>query len=502
MQSGNSESCGTEILLSSQHNIENNQNSIKDSLTNKLNDIKAVVKNNITEHAYSAYIENINLKDLDTETNSIILTAPSALVCRYFIENFQDLFFKNFNKDTENNFKIKIEVTKGNKISCLSSDNDLNSNRHNSPLSHSPLKPKAPLRPKVILKKIERNNSVKFTSLSNGDLNSNYNFDNFVVGNSNEFTHAASSLVASKPGENYNPLFIYGGVGLGKTHLLHAIGNTALKQNKSVLYMSSETFTNELIHSLKVGKMDVFKNKLRSINVLLIDDIQFIAGKERTQEEFFHTFNTLYNSKNQIVITSDKLPQEISGIEERLRTRFAWGLTTDLQLPDFETRAAIVKKKAEQDNLYVPEDVVKYLAQKISTNVRELEGALTRLQAISSLRKKEITLELAESALESITKNKVKVNIPDIKGAVSAYFGIRVSEIISKRRTKNLSFPRHIAMYLCRKHTTASYPEIGQNFGGRDHSSVIHAANVVGTKLKTDKEIENIIVNIEQQIFN
>ncbi|MCL4125775.1 UNVERIFIED_CONTAM: hypothetical protein GTU68_019363 [Idotea baltica] len=491
MQSGNSETCGTEILLSSPNNgAENNKDSAKaifSKLSNKFSDIKDAIKNNVTEHAFCAYLQNVNIKELELESNSIILTAPSALVCRYFIENFQDFFLKAFNSNTESKYKIKIEVAKGNKISELNSDGSfINS----------------PLRPKVVLKKVERNKVEKFTGLSNGDLNSNYNFDNFVVGNSNEFTHAASLLVANKPGENYNPLFIYGGVGLGKTHLLHAIGNTALKQNKSVLYMSSETFTNELIHSLKVGKMDVFKNRLRSINVLLIDDIQFIAGKERTQEEFFHTFNTLYNSKNQIVITSDKLPQEISGIEERLRTRFAWGLTTDLQLPDFETRAAIVKKKAEQDNLYVPEDVAKYLANKISTNVRELEGALTRLQAISSLRKKEITLELAESALESITKNKVKVSITDIKGAVSAHFGIRVSEIISKRRTKNLSFPRHIAMYLCRKHTTASYPEIGQNFGGRDHSSVIHAANVVGTKLKTDKEIENIIVEIEQQIFN
>lgn len=337
------------------------------------------------------------------------------------------------------------------------------------------------------------------------NINPRYTFSDFVVGNSNQFCHAAAMRVAENPGQSYNPLFIYGGVGLGKTHLLHAIGNAVLQRNpaSSVLYMSSETFTNELIQALRNAKMDEFKKRLRAIEVLLIDDIQFISGKERTQEEFFHTFNALYSAKRQIVITSDKIPTDIPGIEERLQTRFSWGLTADLQAPDFETRVAIIKQKALLDNCPLPENVAHLIAERISSNVRELEGALTRLHAVSSIQDIPISLEMAHTALKPLLQPKVvNVSVDDIKKAVANHFSLKVSDIISKRRTKNLSFPRHIAMYLCRKHTTASYPEIGDHFGGRDHSSVIHAASVVSSKIASDPEIKALVDEIERILLN
>lgn len=335
-------------------------------------------------------------------------------------------------------------------------------------------------------------------------VNPRYTFENFVVGNSNQFCHAAAMRCAEEPGRSYNPLFIYGGVGLGKTHLLHAIGNAVLQRKPSakVLYMSSETFTNELIQALRNAKMDEFKARVRGIEVLLIDDIQFIVGKERTQEEFFHTFNALYSAHHQIVITSDKIPQEIPGIEERLQTRFSWGLTADLQAPDYETRVAIINRKASSERLVLPEEVAHFLAEKVSSNVRELEGALTRLHAITSLQGSAISMELAKNALKPFLQRKaVNLTSDDIKKAVAQHFGVKTSEMVSKRRTKSISFPRHVAMYLCRKHTTLSYPEIGGEFGGRDHSSVIHAAQVVSTKLSNDPAVKNLVVEIEKQLL-
>jgi chromosomal replication initiator protein len=334
-------------------------------------------------------------------------------------------------------------------------------------------------------------------------VNPRYTFANFVVGSSNQFCHAAAQKVAEAPALSYNPFFIYGGVGLGKTHLLHAIGNQILAQNPVVriAYMSAESFMNDLIQSLRRGRMDDFKTRMRAIEVLLIDDIQFICGKERTQEEFFHTFNALYNAKCQIVITSDKMPHEITGLEERLKTRFAWGLMADLQSPDFETRVAILNKKAAAESFFLPQDVARLIAESISSNVRELEGALTRLHAVSSLQNAPITIELTEVVLKPLLQPKsFNITIDDIKSAVVEQFGLKVSDLSSKRRTRNLSFPRHIAMYLCRKHTTASYPEIGVSFGGRDHSSVIHAANVVAKKIAADQETRSLVDRIEREL--
>jgi chromosomal replication initiator protein len=333
---------------------------------------------------------------------------------------------------------------------------------------------------------------------------SRYRFANFVVGNSNQFCHAAAMRVAEGPGLSYNPLFIYGPVGLGKTHLLHSIGNAVTERfpDKKVLYLSAETFTNDLIQALRHAKMEEFKRRLRNISVLLIDDIQFISGKERTQEEFFHTFNALYGAKRQIVLTSDKIPSEIKGIEERLQTRFAWGLTADLQAPDFETRVAILNRKASAEGITIPGDVAHYIAEQVSSNIRELEGALTRLIAMSSINKESIDLASCKKALNPLFIPKPSsVSVEDIKEVVCRHFKIKKSEIVSKTRTKSVSFARQLAMYLCRKHTTESYPIIGEYFGGRDHSSVIHSAQVVTGKIPVDKDVREAIEIIERNLF-
>jgi chromosomal replication initiator protein len=434
---------------------------------------------------FAAYIKPLKPTSYNKESCELTVSAPSNFVCNHVNANYKQRLSRTLAERLGvQELQIRFAVDKNTGAVSTSTNSS----------------------PYVVVKKVKQTPAQPGQSADGTTpaLNPRYTFSSFVVGNNNQFCHAAAQRVAEAPGQNYNPLFIYGGVGLGKTHLLHAIGNMVLASNPSaqVVYMSSETFTNELIQSLRFGKMDEFKNRLRNINVLLIDDIQFMCGKERTQEEFFHTFNALYASKNQIVITSDKLPQEIPGIEERLRTRFSWGLTADLQAPDFETRVAILKRKAIQEEFGLPEDVAHYIAENIVSNVRELEGALTRLHAMSSIQNTPITAELARSSLKHLLQPKaVTITIDDIKGAVATHFSIKVSDMVSKRRTRNLSFPRHIAMYLCRKHTTASYPEIGSNFGGRDHSSVIHAANVVASKVKVDSEIAALVQEIERRLL-
>lgn len=322
-------------------------------------------------------------------------------------------------------------------------------------------------------------------------LNPKYVFDEFVIGNSNRFAHAASLAVAESPAKAYNPLFIYGGVGLGKTHLMHAIGHYILEQNPSskVVYVTSEKFTNELINSIKDDKNTEFRDKYRTVDVLLVDDIQFIAGKERTQEEFFHTFNTLYEANKQIIVSSDRPPKEIPTLEDRLRSRFEWGLITDIQAPDFETRIAILRKKAEMDSIIIPNEVFEFIARKIKSNIRELEGALTRIIAYSSLTNREISADLAAEALKDIiasTKPK-QVNADLIKSIVAQFYNLKVDDFESKRRTRSISFPRQVAMYLCRELTDMSLPKIGEEFGGRDHTTVIHAYD----KITKDKASDN-----------
>ncbi|MGH8545050.1 MAG: chromosomal replication initiator protein DnaA [Gammaproteobacteria bacterium] len=330
-----------------------------------------------------------------------------------------------------------------------------------------------------------------------------YTFENFVIGASNQFAHAASIAVANQPGEHYNPLFIYGGVGLGKTHLVNAIGHCAASRSSAlkIFYLSSESFMNELIGSLRRDKMDEFKTKFRNIDILILDDVQFIAGKERTQEEFFHTFNSLYESHKQIVITSDKFPKEIPGLEDRLRNRFEWGLIADIQPPDMETRVAILQKKAEAEEVQLPHEVAIFLASNIDSNVRELEGSLTRLGAFSSLTKAVITIELAKEVLRNTLKGSHKeVTIENIQKTICDYYNIKLGDLKAKRRTKNIAIPRQVAMYLCRKHTETSFPAIGYKFGGRDHSTVIHASKAIERRIQEDPYMQTTIEKLERNL--
>lgn len=333
-----------------------------------------------------------------------------------------------------------------------------------------------------------------------------YTFENFVVGSGNQLAHAAALAVVEKPGLRYNPLFIYGGVGLGKTHLLNAIGQKVIKEGKvsdplKVCYISAEEFTNELINSIRYERMDAFRNKYRTMEMLLIDDIQFIAGKERTQVEFFHTFNTLYQNKKQIVITSDRFPKDIANIEERLRSRFEWGLIVDIQPPDVETKVAILKKKAEMENIDLPDDVAFFLASRIdSSNIRILEGCLIRLGAYASLTRRRIDIDLAKEALKNIIKEEQPITIERIVQKVAAYFNVKTKEILSNRRTQKIVLPRQVAMYLAKKHTDTPLVEIGRRFGGKDHSTVIYAIKKVEQKLKKDPLFRDMLEELEKML--
>lgn len=329
------------------------------------------------------------------------------------------------------------------------------------------------------------------------NLNPKYTFDTFVIGNSNRFAHAACVAVAESPARAYNPLFLYGGVGLGKTHLMHAIGHHIMTQKKDpkVVYVSSEKFTNELINSIKDDRNEEFRNKYRNVDILLIDDIQFIAGKERTQEEFFHTFNSLYEANKQIIISSDRPPKEIPTLEDRLRSRFEMGLITDIQAPDFETRMAILRKKAQTENIDVPNEVTTYIAKNIKSNIRELEGALTRVIAYSSLTNRTISFELASEALKDIitTSKNEEITVNRIKEKVSSVFNLKMEDFNSKKRTRSIAYPRQIAMYLTRELTDLSLPKIGEEFGGRDHTTVIHAHDKIVKDIESNDEIKTKI---------
>lgn len=343
--------------------------------------------------------------------------------------------------------------------------------------------------------------------IQSANLNPKYTFDTFVVGSNNNLAHAAALAVAESPGEIYNPLFIYGGVGLGKTHLMHAIAHFILKNNPSakILYVSSETFTNELIDAIR-NKNNIttteFREKYRNNDVLLIDDIQFIIGKESTQEEFFHTFNTLYESKKQIIISSDKPPKEIETLEERLRSRFEWGLQVDIQAPDYETRMAILRKKGELEGYTIDDEVLKYIATNVKSNIREIEGALTKIVAVSRLKNIEVNVVLAEEVLKDLISSDVKKNVTveSITEIVAEHFGITPADILSSKKSRNIAHPRQICMYLCRDLTEISLKEIGDKLGKRDHSTILHGFNKISEDLKTDTSLQSVIDVLKKKI--
>lgn len=432
-----------------------------------------IIKGELTEVSFNTWIKSIT--PISIEDDSVKLSVPNDFTRGILDSRYKDLIINALKLITSKKYNVEFLIMSEEAIDSTES------------------KPKKESKAKIVV------NDEMSTM-----LNPKYTFDSFVIGNSNRFAHAASLAVAEAPAKAYNPLFIYGGVGLGKTHLMHAIGHYILQNNpkSKVVYVSSEKFTNELINSIKDDKNVDFRNKYRNIDVLLIDDIQFIAGKERTQEEFFHTFNALHESNKQIILSSDRPPKEIPTLEDRLRSRFEWGLIADIQAPDFETRMAILKKKADVENLNIPNEVMVYIATKIKSNIRELEGALIRIVAFSSLTNKEISVELAAEALKDIISNKQskQVTIDLIQDVVANYFNLKVDELKSSRRTRNVAFPRQIAMYLSRKLTDMSLPKIGEEFGGRDHTTVIHAYEKISTNLKVDESLQNAVNDLTKRI--
>lgn len=425
------------------------------------------MKNELMPLSYSTWIENVI--PVAIEGNTFILQTSGNLNRNILENRYNDLICNTIKYVTNQDFIIKYIIPEENTL-------DLNKQKDNN---HADL-------------------------FESTNLNPRYVFNEFVVGNSNRFAHAASLAVAESPAKSYNPLFIYGGVGLGKTHLMHAIGHYILSQNKNskVYYVSSEKFTNELINSIKDDKNEEFRNKYRTVDVLLVDDIQFIAGKERTQEEFFHTFNALYEANKQIIVSSDRPPKEIPTLEDRLRSRFEWGLITDIQPPDYETRIAILKKKSERDRIDIPGEVFEFIATKIKSNIRELEGALNRVVAYSTLTKREVDISLVNEALKDIfsTTRTRKIDVDFIKATVAEYFNMKIEDFESKKRTRQIAYPRQIAMYIARELTDLSLPKIGEEFGGRDHTTVIHACEKITTEMLSDLDLKNKIDSIIKEM--
>ncbi len=440
------------------------------------NEILETIKKELSPQAYNSWFSQTKVVKLDG--NELIISAPGDF-CKDWLEKHYTEFIKEILKRAiGSDDSLKIEFRAADQIISTPS------------LST----------PKNKIKKSEtfsKNNKLVLTP--------KYSFDSFVVGDGNRFAHAACLAVAQSPSKSYNPLFVYGVVGLGKTHLIQAIGRYITEHSRKikVLYISSEKFTNEMIDSIRDDRTVAFRDKYRSVDVLLIDDIQFLAGKERTQEEFFHTFNTLYDSNKQIVITSDRPPKDIPTLENRLISRFEWGLITDIQPPDLETRIAILRKKAQAENLSVPTEAIDFIAEKIPSNIRQLEGALTKLVAFSTFTKKELSVSLAQEILKDIIplENK-KISINQIQKAVTDYYTIKVNSLLSKKRTKDIVLARQVAIYLSRELTDLSLTSIGEAFGRRDHTTIIHSYTKIKNKIEKDKSFKGIIKNLVLSIKN
>ena len=430
-----------------------------------------IIKSELSEVSFNTWIKSCEPMSISSDT--IKISVPNSFTQDILDKRYKDLVVNSIKAVCSKLYRIEFII--------VSDDYDKEENKN-----------------------LEISKSIIVNDEMSSTLNPKYTFKSFVIGNSNRFAHAASLAVAESPAKAYNPLFIYGGVGLGKTHLMHAIGHYILASNPSakVVYVSSEKFTNELINAIKDDKNEEFRNKYRNVDILLIDDIQFIAGKERTQEEFFHTFNALHDANKQIILSSDRPPKEIPTLEDRLRSRFEWGLIADIQVPDFETRMAILKKKADVENLNVANEVMGYIATKIKSNIRELEGALIRIIAYSSLTNREVTVDLATEALKDIISKKQgkHITIDIIQDAVSSYFNLRIEDLKSQRRTRNVVYPRQIAMYLSRKLTDMSLPKIGEEFGGRDHTTVIHAYEKISENLKIDDSLQHTVNDITKKL--
>lgn len=437
------------------------------------------IRGKISESNYQAWFSGIRCLEVDEASNIIHLGLPNKFSKDWIADYYHDLIVNSLHEKGQKPFRVEY------KIVDLPISTDVRSTFPSTAPVIEDVLPR-PAFPEQI--------------------NAKYSFDKFVVGSSNQFAHAAAKAVGDLPGGQYNPLLIYGGVGLGKTHLLNAIGLHVLHKYPQCrcLYVSGEKFMNELINTIRFGKMEEFRAKYREgCDLLLVDDIQFIAGKERTQEEFFHTFNTLHGAQKQIVMTSDRLPKDMAGLEERLRSRFEWGLIADIQPPDLETRIAILKKKAESDRIPIDDDVAMFLASAIKSNIRELEGALIRLSAFSSLNGQSITLELTQDVFRHILRDQSSAcSIESIQKLVSDYYQIKPADLKSPRRIRSLVEPRQVAMYLCRKHLHASFPEIGHKFGGKDHTTVIHAVRKIEDHITQNAKLRDDVAFLEKSLKN
>ena len=440
-----------------------------------LNQAKELLKNEMTNISYATWIKSLEIGNV--YDNTIELITSNAMQTDAIKSRYYDLIVNTFNFLTNKSWKIEI-------IDQNDAQNNTNDYQENSFDNLT--------------------NSMEYSKTS---LNPKLTFDTFVVGNNNRFAHAAALAVSESPSTMYNPLFIYGGVGLGKTHLMHAIGNEILKRdhNKKIIYVTSEAFTNELVNAIKDAnyKNELFRKKYRNIDVLLIDDIQFFAGKNTAQEEFFHTFNTLHQNGKQIIISSDKPPRDIVLLEERLKSRCEWGLLADISMPDYEMRLAILRKKTQLEGLIIDDEILSTIATKIDSNIRELEGVLNKMIAYTSLTHSPITIEMAEKAINDMTLQKENVISADyIQEIVSNYFKIDKRDLVSSKKSNDITYPRQIAMYLCRTVGQMSFPKIGTDFGGRDHTTVMHAYKKIEKEIKENTNTKLIVESVKNIITN
>ena len=448
---------------------------MQNELTDLLTKAKELLKEETTRISYETWIKGL---EIQSENNGDIVLLTSTEFQKNIVDSkYNDLLTNTFNFLTNKDCTVTI----------VSREELEKQAKTESPNTGNNIMVEAPINYAIT------------------NLNAKYTFDSFVVGNNNKFAHAAALAVAEAPASSYNPLYIYGGVGLGKTHLMHAIGNEILKNNKNakVLYVTSETFTNQLINAIKDNKNEQFRTKYRNIDVLLIDDIQFIAGKDSIQEEFFHTFNTLYESGKQIILSSDKPPKDIQLLEDRLKSRFEWGIIADISNPDYETRLAILRKKAQLDNILIDDDILSNIATRIDSNIRELEGALNKLIAKASLTNSPITMEMAERAINDIVSQQEKVISSDyIQEVVGKYFNINPKDLKGSKRSNDITFPRQIAMYLCRNVANMSLPQIGKDFGKRDHTTVMHACSKIEKEIKEKSNTKLIVESVKNILLN
>jgi chromosomal replication initiator protein len=438
-----------------------------------------IIKEKVSQQNFETWIRPIRVAALEGE--HLRLVVPNRFFRDWLIDNYLDLIRDSLKSSTSIPYYVDFLVQQEIDQTPAEEIKESVSGKKVSPPRLSPAK-------------------------VNPTLNQNYCFDRFVVGACNQFAHAASLAVADQPAKNYNPLFIYGGVGLGKTHLLNAIGIRTLKlyPDMNVVYVSAEVFMNELINCIRYDKMPKFREKFRNIDCMLIDDIQFIAGKERTQEEFFHTFNTLHDAGKQIVVTSDKFPKDIPNLEGRLRSRFEWGLIADIQPPEIETKIAIIEKKAQESHIDLPGNVALYISSHVDTNIRELEGYLVRIAAYSSLTGREIDLDLVKSVLKKLLRKEEKreLTIDEITKTVAEKLKVKIADIRSPKKNKNLVLARQISMFLSRELTSASFPDIGEKIGGRDHSTVIYSHNKIKKGVETDTVLRDTLEEIQETLLH